>query len=436
MTLKIDRMHAHNSRYLDERDQIINLLDMLRGINVGVDPTRTQAVDSAGRRGQVSQSGDLIVGWRQDDISINFQYGVSTFDIKDGGQASGTGSISQIGSMAALNSGTGVGSAFLESLDSVRYRSGHESYCSPSVIFATPEAGVKQHLGFLNLVDGVTVGYEGLDFGIFFLEGGNETFVEQSNWNIDRLDGTGQSRYTLDPQGGQVPEIKFVWHGLKNITLEFVDDIGNSIPVHRFKYINDPSIDEVHLENPSLPFGARIERASGTGSNLAMKIGSVRAGVVSGREENNASNRWFSVTSLDFALQANVRNNLFTIQNKATYQGKTNHIILEIAQTDFVNDANKSLVVYGTKNATLSGNTAFTDLDTINSVVSVSRGGTIIGGARGPAAPVRSGDQRTNTDVLNTGVRIYPGETLTIEIETDGNINGTFTAVIRFVEYH
>src|SRR6056297_266824 len=117
MTLKIDRMHAHNSRYLDERDQIINLLDMLRGINVGVDPARTQIVDSLGRRALVSQAGEQITATRFDDISMNFQYGISTFDIKDGGTTTGTGTIQPIGAMSGLSTGTGVGSAFIESLD-------------------------------------------------------------------------------------------------------------------------------------------------------------------------------------------------------------------------------------------------------------------------------------------------------------------------------
>lgn len=354
-------------------------------------------------------------------------------DVKDGGSVSGTATLGQSGSMATISTGTGVGEALLESLATVRYRSGHESYTSQSVVFAVPEANVNQYCGFLNGVDGFCIGYQGLEPGLWFIEGGNFNFIPQSTWNIDPMDGTGPSGYTLDMQAGQVPQLKFVWHGLRNMTLEIVADTGQNLPCHVLRFINDAI--ETHLENPTLPVSVKIERTTGTGANLTLKTGSWRAGVVGCTESIVAGDRWFNHNELDRSLTASTRNNIFTIKNKATYQGKTNHVIYELGIVTFVSDANKTISIYGTYDATLSGNTAYTDIDTLNTPLAVSTGGSLTGGDRGPATVLKSNQDR-RTDVRGTGIFIYPGQTFTFEVDAGSAVTGTASIAGRFVGRH
>lgn len=398
-------------------------------------PAASSVVDNAGRQAVVSLSGELVTGQRADDVSINFQYGISTFDIVAGGAVTGTGVVGTSGAMATVATGTGVSTAELVSRDSIRYRSGHESYCSPSIVFATPEVNVNQYIGVLNDDDGLALGYQGLTPGIWFLEGSNTIFVAQADWNIDPLDGSGASGYTLNFQAGQVPDFKYVWHGFKNLTVEIVTDDGLTLQAHKFKFANTAT--EVHFENPSLPVKMKIERTAGTGANLIMYTGSWRAGVIAGREEDNASNRWFSEVVLDFPLVSSVRNNVMTVRNKAVYQGKTNHIIAELGVATLVNDGNKAVGVYGTSNGTLSGAGAYQDFDTLNSVLEWNTGGVVTGvtGVRGPSTVLRAGADR-DTDVLGTGVKVYPGDSFTFDVDPGGAINGNFQLAARFVEYH
>ena len=205
------------------------------------------------------------------------------------------------------------------------------------------------------------------------------------------------------------------------------------MPVHKVVFVN--SAIETHLENPNLPAGVKVRRVAGSGAGIVISTGSWRAGVISGPEEDNGSNRWFAHTVLDFALAGVVRNNVFTIRNKATYQGKINHIIVELGVVTFDSTANKTVAVFGTKDATLAGNGPFVDIDTVNSVLDVSEGGTLTGGTQGPATVIKAGGDR-RTDVLGTGIKIYPGESFTFEVDPGGPVNGGFSISARIVEYH
>jgi hypothetical protein len=64
-------------------------------------------VDEGGRKAQISQAGELVTGGKYDDISINFQYGLRTADIRSGGFVSGTGAVGSVGAMVYAETGTG-----------------------------------------------------------------------------------------------------------------------------------------------------------------------------------------------------------------------------------------------------------------------------------------------------------------------------------------
>jgi hypothetical protein len=141
------------------------------------------------------------------------------------------------------------------------------------------------------------------------------------------------------------------------------------------------------------------------------------------------------VTVLDSILSGSVRNNIFTVRNKAIYFGKANHIVYELGIITFASDANKTVAIYATTDAVLSGNTAFVDVDGVNTPLEVSIEGTITAGARVASTIIRPGQDR-RTDTRGTGIFIYPGTTLTIEVDPGGAVNGTFSASARFIGRH
>ena len=421
----IDDLFGHSTTVVDQKSQNIDFLHWLEHAHIG-------GVDRAGREGMYSITGEQHVGFKDDDISINFQYGISTHDVKNGGSVTGTGAKGTFKSTATMETGPGIGSATLESKDAIRYRAGHECFAEISWIFATPAANVNQYAGFKNSADGWCAGYKGLDFGLWFIEGGNVNFIKQADFNVDKMDGSGESGYLVIPQKANLYRLSYGWHGFLPLILEVkVGTVWRK--AHEQVFTNVAT--ETHLENPNLPIAGVIERTAGTGASLKMYTGSWRGGSVAGPKETSNADRWFAVTKLDATVAASPTNtNIFTIRNKAIYNGKSNHILVELAVVTFDSTLNKTVAVYGTKNATLSG-TTWTSVDSVNSVVEYNMGGTVTGGQRGPATVIKAGGDR-RTDVRGTGIKIHPGDALTFEVSPGGTVNGAFSISARFVEYH
>jgi len=399
--------------------------------------------DRSGRVGMVSMTGEQHVAFKTDDISVNFQYGISTNDIVGGGAVTGTGVIGTQGSMAKVSTGTGVGSAELESRDAVRYRAGHECQAALSIVLSDPEVNVNQYAGFLNGVDGWAPGYQDLDFGIWFIEGSNVEFIKQSEFSIDKLDGNGPSKYNINPQAGQLYRPTFTWHGFLDMLLEVWTDSGEWVPVHRMVFVNQAV--ETHLENPNLPITVKIERTSGTGQDLSILTGSWRGGVIAGAEEDNASNRWFGGFVLDRTNNTGAASqvHVLTIRSKATYQGKTNHIKSQIKVLVAVNDTNKSLAFRATQLAAMDAadqaliSAAFADISADNSVLEKSIASFVLAtpigdDQTGDVAVIQRNDNRTNNNVQ--GFDLYPNED--VVFIADGTGAGEFSLQFNVKELH
>lgn len=386
--------------------------------------------DRQGRSAKISQKGELLTASNVDDVDVNFQYTIRSAETVS--TTTGTGTISHPGaggSYAELSPGTGVGSAMLVSRTPVRYRAGHEVYCELSHVFRTPEANLNQWFGLLNDLDRWVVGYQGLDLGVMFREGGNDTFIPRTTFNLDKLDGTGPSGFDIDPQTINVSRCAFVWHGGLPLTIEM--QVGQQwYPVHVLDFSN--SITETHLENPNLPIGGIIERTSGTGTDEAMRTGSWRGGSIAAAVDE-PSDDWTGHTVLDVSLVSNQRTNIMTLVNPSTWQGKANHILYELGVVTFRSSGNKDLALYGTKGATLTGAGAITDIDVDNYALQYQEGGTVTGGNRGSAATILGAGERERIDTRDTGIIIYPGEAFTIEADAGGPVSGSFSCATRWI---
>lgn len=80
-----------------------------------------------------------------------------------------------------------------------------------------------------------------------------ESWVNQSDWNIDPLDGTGPSNMTLDPTKGNVYAIRYQWLGFGAIRFYVESNLnsGEFILVHVLRYPNTHEV--LSVEIPSFP---------------------------------------------------------------------------------------------------------------------------------------------------------------------------------------
>lgn len=401
--------------------------------------------DIAGRQSFSTIFGELITGARLDDVSVQYQYNNSTSDL-DIQAPTGTGEQTNANSMMRVNSGADIGSQTVFSKDSIRYRPGHEAYAQFTARFVGAETGVEQFIGIGNGMDRATFGTKDGEFGAWFQEGGNAAvFIPQSTFNVDKLDGSGETGFLIDPTKLNIFYPIYGWLGSAPIWwLVYGGNELGWIVAHVQDQIN--SLEEPHLQNPSLPMVCEVTRTSGTGEAF-IETSSWRAGSVAGIEEENASTRRFGTFALDIdSTQPTTGDatHLVSVKSKSTFQGKTNHVKVVIDFIVSINNVNKDVVFEAYSTADLIGlnpsfDPGFVDVNSDNSVMQEGKSQDAFavnlettGLTRLDIGVVKQNDLRVNPDVK--GFNIYPSDEITFVIAEPATGTGTVSIQLDWDE--
>lgn len=90
--------------------------------------------------------------------------------------------------------------------------------------------------------------------------------VAQSSWNVDKMDGTGQSGITIDFSKAQILVIDFEWLGTGRARVGFnVDGVTH----YAHEFLNANNLSQVYMSTPNLPFRYEIDNdGNGAASTL------------------------------------------------------------------------------------------------------------------------------------------------------------------------
>ncbi|MCK5605724.1 hypothetical protein KAR91_27765, partial [Candidatus Pacearchaeota archaeon] len=91
--------------------------------------------------------------------------------------------------------------------------------------------------------------------------------VTQSQWNVDKLDGSGKSGIALDMDGSQIIIMDLEWLGVGRVRVGFVID-GLIYYVHYFNHSNKPAFTSVYMSTPNLPLRYTIETDGAEATHL------------------------------------------------------------------------------------------------------------------------------------------------------------------------
>jgi len=95
-----------------------------------------------------------------------------------------------------------------------------------------------------------------------------ENIINQSSWNVDKLDGTGASGITLDLTKAQILFMDLEWLGVGTVRMGFVID-GNFYVCHKFQHAN--IIASTYITTASLPLRYEITNTSATSGASTLK---------------------------------------------------------------------------------------------------------------------------------------------------------------------
>lgn len=188
-----------------------------------------------------------------------------------------------------------------------------------------------------------------------------DTFIPQSTWNGDKLDGTGASGVTLDPTKGNVFQVGIQYLGFGSISfqVEVISANGNNadfVNVHTIRLPN--TLTSTSFRNPSFPFSMAVYSAGST-TNLTCKVASY-AGFIEGGKHLHG-NRFTYFNQLTTVAATNFQA-IMTIQNKRYYKGKASQCVINLLSASGAIKHTSPVVYYLIKNGTLAGNPNFVDM--------------------------------------------------------------------------
>ena len=139
-------------------------------------------------------------------------------------------------------------------------------------VFNTAKTGLRQRVGYFSRHNGVYLQKSGSTVSIVrrtFTSGTiEEEVINQSNWNIDTLNGFGPSRITLDLSKAQIFFTEYEWLGVGSVKAGFAIN-GQFITVHQFNHAN--IINKVYMTTATLPLRYEIENIANTTSSSSLK---------------------------------------------------------------------------------------------------------------------------------------------------------------------
>jgi len=325
----------------------------------------------------------------------------------------------------------------------LRFRRGKSIKINPVVNFAasgTFSGAAKSRVGYYDDSDGVFFQYSSAGFAILNRASGSgsvvDTTVPQSQWNLDKLDGTGPSRLTLDPTKGQSTIVEFNSFRTGRIRLGFrVDD--RLVYCHQFNTLNATAI---NFKRRSLPLRYEVLNDGGAGSNITLSQGGSFVNEQGDNSEESTYLSSFSNGVTSIAVSTTLIP-ILSIRLKDQFNGQDARATITLLNLQFINLGNNPIEYHLIDNPTLTG-ASFSSLGASSQVegdvsATVVSGGNnlVIGYANSTAG---SGSVSTTVPILfpykPTLGRSYLGvrDTLTVAARTiSGNSSAASSLILR-----
>jgi uncharacterized protein YjbI with pentapeptide repeats len=339
----------------------------------------------------------------QEQIFFNtFQYtkDPAVWDEETTGTASATFDETEAG--VILEVGNSAGDQVIrQTRNVIQYIPGRQGEIMVAVRFNSSVTGVRKRVGLFNEDTGFFFeNSEDGDYAVVLRRKVSgvveENRITRANWNVDKLDGTGQSGITIDFSKIQMITIEYEWFGAGMVEFKFVVD-NNSYPIHRFFSAN---LEELPWANtPFLPERFEITNVTGVSGTHQMFQGSSSVGAEGergplGREENATND--LTGTTLDDA------NTFYPVVSIRLRPDRLNGVILPVEFQAATLD-NTSIFYRVFRDATLTG-ASFSDLAT-DSFAQVDTSATAIT----DGDPVQTGYIGANSQGIKN---LFPDETV------------------------
>lgn len=218
--------------------------------------------------------------------------------------------------------GTNGSTAIRQTKQRINYQPGKSLLLFMTFVMGAEANQVRKRVGYFNENDGIyleqTAAAPSLRFTIRSSVGGNDS-VEQPNWNLDPLDGSGPSGINLEITQAQIMIIDVEWLGVGRVRVGFV---FNGIPVYAHEFLHSNIFDKVYMSTPNLPVRYEI---TNTGAGSAEQLEQICSTAISegGYTELGILRTANRSTTPIAIVKANNMVPLISLRLKSAYVGAT-----------------------------------------------------------------------------------------------------------------
>lgn len=238
-----------------------------------------------------------------------------------------------------------------------------------------------------------------------------DTFITQSNWNHDVMDGSGVSGMTLDQTKGNVFQIRYQWLGFGKISFYIEDDaLGILTLVHHIHYTNSNIIPSIN--NPTLPL-CISSRNIANDTDIVLQVGSM-GGYVEGRDVLEGLPHSLSVEKTNIGTNETP---VMTIHAHDIYKSTINRVRVHMTEGSVSVEGTKPATIRVRKNAVITGPVSFSPLNSDTSTIHRDISAT---GVSGGTIIFAQGVEKVGTvkiDFKKLGIDIVAPDFLTLTVE-------------------
>jgi hypothetical protein len=176
-------------------------------------------------------------------------------------------------STVALNVSTGSGDQVIRETKRVfPYQPGKSLLILNTFVMNEAKTGLRQRVGYFGAENGIFIEQDGTTINLvkrsYITGSAVDTKIAKANWNGDKLDGNGESGFTLDLTKSQIFWVDIEWLGVGSVRCGFIIN-GRYVVCHTFHHAN--LLDSVYMTTATLPIRYEITNTAATASASVLK---------------------------------------------------------------------------------------------------------------------------------------------------------------------
>lgn len=152
------------------------------------------------------------------------------------------------------------------------YQPGKSLQVLQTFVMAPAHANLRQRVGYFSRQNGFYLEQDGTTINFVkrtYIDGSvDEIRIPQSDWNVDKLDGTGPSLFSLDLSKAQILFTEYEWLGVGSVRMGFAIN-GIFVIAHQFNHAN--ILDTVYITTATLPVRYEIKATGSLPTTATMK---------------------------------------------------------------------------------------------------------------------------------------------------------------------